>query len=175
MLIYKNLESFFLIGSICFTFFTLLYQYEEIGTFIRQVLRLFYPWVLLFVYHLLITKNVKNVEKLYSIVKFTSFSILIILIPDFLSLIYNFFTNFNNLIILKLSSITYRETNTTAFLLLYVIIFRIENKFSNIRENLFSIGALFLTFSRSSILFIFVYNLKNIKFFFFLKSLKKNS
>ena len=146
-----------LIGIITFTIFILSFQYQEISSFIRQLMRILFPWLLLFIYHLLIVKNTQNVHKLYEIVKFTSLGILLILIPDFLSLIYNFFNNFGYLIILKLSSVSYRETNTSAFLLLYTIIFRNENKLASLKENIITVSGLFLTFSRSSILFFFIY------------------
>ena len=53
----------------------------------------------------------------------------------------------------------YRETNTTAFLLLYTMIFRTENKLSNVKEIFITSIALILTFSRSSILLFFVYGI----------------
>ncbi|MBO8223295.1 hypothetical protein HA142_07185 [Prochlorococcus marinus str. XMU1401] len=135
----------------------MIFQFEDFNSFIRQFSRLVYPWLLLCVYNLLIIKNTNDPKKISEILKFTSISIYFILIPDFLSLIYTAITNTNNLIILKLASITYRETNTTAFLLFYTIIFRIENKLANRKEILFAFLALTLTFSRSSIFLFFVY------------------
>jgi len=140
-----------------FLIIALVFQYDDLNSFIKQFSRLIYPWLLLFLFNLLILKNVNNEKKILSILNFTSLSIYIILIPDFFSLIYTLINNPNNLILLKLSSIIYRETNTTAFLLLYAIIFRIENKLSNFKE--FSITSFFLllSFSRSAILMFFVY------------------
>tara|TARA_Y100000589_G_C27180905_1_gene640697 strand:+ start:385 stop:1530 length:1146 start_codon:yes stop_codon:yes gene_type:complete len=140
-----------------FVFLSLIFQFEDFSSFFRQFSRLLYPWLLLAVFNLLILKNTDNNNKIFEILKFTSISIYIILIPDFLSSIFTLITNTHNLIILKLSSIAYRETNTTAFLLLYAMIFRIENKLSNRIEISISSLALILTFSRSSILLFLIY------------------
>ena len=142
-----------------FVFLSLIFQFEDISSFFRQFSRLLYPWLLLAVFNLLILKNTNDNNKIFAILKFTSISIYIILIPDFLSSIFTLITNTNNLIILKLSSITYRETNTTAFLLIYAMIFRIENKLSNRIEISISSLALILTFSRSSILLFLIYTI----------------
>ena len=142
---------------VVFVFISLIFQYEDFNSFIRQFSRLLYPWLLLFLFNLLILKNAKDKEKIFSILKFTSFSIYIILIPDFLSSIYTLLNNTNNLVVLKLSSIIYRETNTSAFLLLYTMIFRNENKLSNFKELFISSFFLLLTFSRSGILLFMVY------------------
>tara|TARA_Y100000589_G_scaffold196447_1_gene185669 strand:+ start:2132 stop:3280 length:1149 start_codon:yes stop_codon:yes gene_type:complete len=148
--IYSCILVFFLIIALVF-------QFDDLNSFIRQFSRLIYPWLLLFLFNLLILKNANKESKILSILNFTSFSIYIILLPDFISLIYTLISNPNNLILLKLSSIIYRETNTTAFLLLYAIIFRIENKLSNFRELSIASFFLLLTFSRSAILLFFVY------------------
>ena len=148
--IYSLILVFFLIISLVF-------QYDDLNSFIKQFSRLIYPWLLLFLFNLLILKNVNKEKKILSILNFTSLSIYIILLPDFISLIYTLINNPNNLILLKLSSIIYRETNTTAFLLLYAIIFRIENKLSNYKELFITSFFLLLSFSRSAILMFFVY------------------
>lgn len=148
---------FYSLLIIAFVFLSLIFQFEDINAFFRQFSRLLYPWLLLTVYNLLILKNTNDNNKILEILKFTSISIYIILLPDFISSIFTLITNTNNLIILKLSSITYRETNTTAFLLLYAMIFRIENKLSNRIEISVAFFALILTFSRSSIFLFMVY------------------
>ena len=73
---------------VAFVFLSLIFQFEDFNSFIRQFSRLVYPWLLLFLFNLLILKNANDKKKIYSIMKFTSISIYIILIPDFLSAIY---------------------------------------------------------------------------------------
>ena len=107
----------FSIVIIFFIFLSLIFQFEDLNSFFRQFSRLLYPWLLLSIFNILILKNANNNNnKIYEILKFTSISIYIILLPDFISSIYTLITNTNNLIILKFASITYRETNTSAFL-----------------------------------------------------------
>ena len=142
---------------IFFVFLSLIFQFDDLNSFLRQFSRLLYPWLLLSVYNLLILKNTNNSNKVFEILKFTSLSIYIILLPDFISSIFTLINNTHYLIILKFASITYRETNTTAFLLLYTMIFRIENKLSKPKEIFLALLALILTYSRSSIFLFFVY------------------
>tara|TARA_B100000989_G_scaffold298932_1_gene291171 strand:+ start:4495 stop:5643 length:1149 start_codon:yes stop_codon:yes gene_type:complete len=150
--------SYFLV-VLWFVFLSLIFQYQDLNAFLRQFSRLLYPWILLSLYNLLLLKDNYDRDKIFEILKFTSLSIYIILIPDFISSIYTFITNTNNLIILKFASVAYRETNTTAFLLLYAMIFRIENRLSNYKEIFIATTALILTFSRSSILLFLVYSI----------------
>ena len=154
---------------IFFVLFSLIFQFQNINDFVRQFSRLLYPWLLLSIYNLLILKNTDDYKKIYEILKFTSISIYIILLPDFLSSIFTLITNPNNLIILKFASLVYRETNTSAFLLLYAIIFRIENKLSNTLEISITSIALILTFSRSSILLLLVYAIYKVVNYFMQK------
>lgn len=161
LIYYVNFSKYqipiYLIIIIFFVFLSLIFQFQNINDFFKQFSRLLYPWLLLSIYNLLILKNTDDQNKIYEILKFTSISIYIILLPDFISSIFTLITNPNNLIILKFASLVYRETNTSAFLLLYAIIFRIENKLSNIPEISITSLALILTFSRSSILLFLVY------------------
>ena len=87
---------------IFFVFLTLIFQFENLNSFIRQFSRLLYPWLLVSVYNLLILKNTDDSKKVYEILKFTSLSIYIILLPDFISSIFTLVNNTNYLIILKI-------------------------------------------------------------------------
>ena len=144
---------------VCFIFLSLIFQFENFNVFIRQFSRLLYPWILLSIFNLLILKNKNDQKKIYEVLKFTSLSIYIILLPDLISLIYTAITNTSNLVLLKLSSVTYRETNTSAFLLIYNMIFRIENKLYKTKEIFIAFLALVMTFSRSSIFLFLVYGI----------------
>ena len=141
-----------------FVIVTLFYQDQNFSGFIRQFVRLAYPWLVFALYNLLIVRsNRNNISRLYQLTKFTSLSIYIILLPDLFSLIYHFFLHFDNLVLLKLSSVVYRETNTTAFLLFYALVFRLENRIANKLDFFFIIPMLFLTFSRSTIFMFLIY------------------
>ena len=63
---------------IFFVFLSLIFQFDDLNSFLRQFSRLLYPWLLLSVYNLLILKNTNNSNKVFEILKFTSLSIYII-------------------------------------------------------------------------------------------------
>jgi len=160
--IYKSEKQskyfYYLFLLIIFLFLSIFFQYESINyDLLRQIVRVAYPWYLTLLFTFLLKQYEKSEESLFNILNFTSFSLYLITLPDIVSIFGTIFSNPSAINLLKSSTLIYVETNTTAFFIVFAIIFRNELKLATFKEHVYAFVAILVTLSRSSILLYFGY------------------
>ena len=145
----------------CSAFFLIVFllnqNYLSNFAFISQFFRIIYPWVLTCIFIYLINPFKNNKSKLFNIINYSTLVLYMIILPDILSIIIGSLQSIKTIFFLKGFTIIYPESNTTAFLLFFNLIFRTEIGLVNKREFTISSFLIFYTISRSTILILIIY------------------
>lgn len=139
-------------------------DYDTNFALFNQYIRIIYPWYLTTLFLFTIRPYEDDQNKLFEIISFSSIVLYIIILPDIFSLFIALINSPPNIFFLKGYSIIYPEPNTTAFLILFNIIYRNQLSLAGKTENIMVFLALLLTVSRSSIgmyLIYIIYKLTN--------------
>ena len=152
-----------IIGFLSIFIFT--QNYDSYFELFNQYIRIVYPWYLTILFIFTIRPYEKDQKKLFEIISFSSILIYVIVMPDIISIFLGLLTNPSSIFLLKGYTIIYPEANTTAYLIVFNIIFRNELKLAGKKENIAVFLALLITISRSTLIIYFVY--------IFYKSIKK--
>ena len=150
--------SIYILLTISFLFIFLLNQdYSSIIALINQSVRILYPWLITIGFLYIINPLKNNKFKLFSIINYSTLVLYLVIFPDIFAILFGLLKSPATLFFLKGFTIVYPESNTTAFLLFYNLIFRNEIGLSNKKEFTLISFLILLTISRSTIILLVVY------------------
>ena len=146
--------------------YALIIQYQSFSApLLTQFFRIIYPWMLVIIYVSLTSKFRKSLDFSLSIFSYSTICLYFICLPDIIFLIYSLLNNVS-MYALKGSALIYPETNTLAYLLVFNLIIRIENRLAYKFELPIVLFIIIAGISRSSVLLLLSYIfIKIVKYF----------
>ena len=150
--------SIYIFITLSLLFIFLLNQdYSSRLSLINQSVRILYPWIITIGFLYVINPLKNNKFKLFSVINYSTLIFYLIIFPDIFSILFGLLKSPASIFFIKGFTIVYPESNTTAFLLFFNLIFRNEIGLSNKKEFALISFLILLTISRSTILILLIY------------------